>query len=103
MDVLLEYSVLRYKSFTELCGWLVQIGCLIVSMQQTQMGMRSVSPGTHLVIQLVDHVKYGLDPGCHTWPRRVSLPRGKAQLAECLKRLVDGLFGVGCRHPVTMC
>ena len=32
----------------------------------------SVSPGAHLVIQLVDRVKCGLGPGCYAWPRGVS-------------------------------
>ena len=44
------------------------------------------------VTQLVDHVNYGLVPGCHAWPRRVSLPSGEVQLAGCLKGLADGLL-----------
>ena len=40
--------------------------------------------------QLVDRVKYGLGPGCHAWPRRVSLPSSEAQLVGCLKGLADG-------------
>ena len=40
--------------------------------------------------QLVDFVKYGMGPGCHTWPRRVSLPSKEAQLAGYLKRLAGG-------------
>ena len=55
------------------------------------MGVQSlVFPGPHLVTQLVDFVKYGLGPGCHAWPRRVSLLRGEAQLAGCLKGLARG-------------
>ena len=26
-----------------------------------------------------------MDPGCHAWPRRMSLPSGEAQLAGCQK------------------
>ena len=43
-----------------------------------------------LVTQLVDHVKYGLSPGCHAWPRRVWFPCGEAQLAGCLKEFTGG-------------
>ena len=44
----------------------------------------------HPVTQLVDRVKYGLDPGRHAWPRRVSLPNGEVQLPGCLKELAGG-------------
>ena len=46
----------------------------------------NLSLGTS-VTQVVDRVKYGLGPGCHAWPREVSLPSGKAQLAGYLKGL----------------
>ena len=52
--------------------------------------LTSVSPGAHLVTQLVDHVKYGLGPWCHAWPKRMSLPSDEAQLAGCLKELAGG-------------
>ena len=42
------------------------------------------------VTQLVDYVKYDLGPGCHAWPRRVSLPSGEAPLAGCLKGMAGG-------------
>ena len=37
-----------------------------------------------------DHVKYGLGPGYHAWPRRVLFQSGEAQLAGCLKGLAGG-------------
>ena len=80
-----------YNSSTEPRGCLVQIGHSIVSTQQVQMSVwTSVFPGTHLVTQLVHHVKYDLGPGCHARPRRVSPPSGDGQLAECLIRLAGG-------------
>ena len=68
-----------FYSSTEPRECLAQIGHLIVSAQQARMSVQtSVSPGTHLVAQIVDRVKYGLGPGCHTSPRKVSLPSGEA-------------------------
>ena len=50
-------------------------------------------PGAHLVTQIADRVKYGLGPGCHAWPSRVSSPSGEAQLArkgdDILKRMTE--------------
>ena len=43
--------------------------------------LNSVSPGAYPVTQLVGRVKDGVGPKCHAWPRRVSPPRGEAQLA----------------------
>ena len=71
----------------------VQTDHLLVSVQQAQMSvLASVSPGAHMVTQLVDRVKYVLYPGCHGWSRTVSLPNGEAQLAGCLKGLAGGLL-----------
>ena len=63
----------------------------IVSVQKAQIGAQtSVSLGEHLVIQLVNREKYGLDPGCHVGPRKASHAISEAQLAGCLKRLAGG-------------
>ena len=77
-----------YNLSTEQRGCLVQIDNFMVSAQQKQMGVWTlVSPGAHIMTELVDCVKYGLAPGCHTWPRKGSLPNGEAQLAACQKGL----------------
>ena len=60
----------------------------------------SVSPWAHPVTQLVDRVKYGLGPGCHAWPRRVSLPNGEAQLAGRLKGLAGNVLS---NDDILMC
>ena len=71
----------------------VQIDHLIVSAQQAQISsLTSDSPGRHLVTQLVDRAKCGLNPGCHAWPRKVSPSSGEAQLAGYLKELAGGLL-----------
>ena len=80
-----------YNLFTEPGGCLVQIDHLIVFAQQAQMDVyTSISPGAHLMTQLVDRVKCNLSPECHAWPRRVSPPIGEAQLAGCLEGLTSG-------------
>ena len=41
----------------------------------------------HIMTQLVHRVKYGLSPGFHALPKKVSLLSGEAQLDGCLKGL----------------
>ena len=90
-DVRLDTLRSICNSSAEPRACLVQLGHLIVSAQQAQMGVQtSVSPGAHRVTQLVDRVKYGLGPGYHTWRRRVSLPSSKALLTGCPKGLAGG-------------
>ena len=54
------------------------------------MGVHSVSSEAHLVVRLVDRVKYDLGPGCHAWPRRVSPASGEAELAGCFTEFAGG-------------
>ena len=62
------------------------------------MGVKTlISPGVNLVTQLDNRVKYGLGS------RIVSLPPKRPSFSSWMpERLNRWLFGVGCRHPMTM-
>ena len=48
------------------------------------------SLGKHLRTHSKDHTRYDQGLEIHVGPRRISLPVGEAQLAECLKVWVGG-------------
>ena len=69
----------------------VQQGCLKDSMQLPLNGFLDFSLSWQASEDpLKDHTKYDQGPEIHSKPRRVLLPVGKAQLAGCLRVLVNG-------------
>ena len=71
----------------------VRQGCPKDSAQLAQTGVWIlVSLGEYLRTHLKDHTRYDHGPEIHGGPRRVSLPFGEAQLAECLRVWVSDLW-----------